>query len=329
MFKKQLLNTLVLYSYVKNKRVIITGGAGFIGSHLAEELAENNEVVVIDNLSTGKLENIKHLIDGKKIAFRKGDIRNLDFLKNEFEGVDYIFHQAAIPSVPRSIEDPVLTNEVNVNGTLNVLIAARDCGVKKVIYASSSSIYGDTPILPKKEDMPPNPLSPYAVSKLTGEYYCKAFSVVYGLKTVCLRYFNVYGPRQDPTSQYAAVIPRFITRILDNKPPIIYGDGNQTRDFTYIKDVVIANILAAETNVEGVFNIANGKRISINELANKIMDIIGEQFDPIYDKPRPGDIKDSLADISKARAKINYRPKYNLEKGLEVTIKWFREQKKN
>jgi len=313
---------------MKNKKVIITGGAGFIGSHLAEELAENNEVVVIDNLSTGKLENIKHLID-KKIVFKKGDIRDIDSLENLFEGADYVFHQAAVPSVPRSIKDPVSANEVNVNGTLNVLIAAKNCDVKKVIYASSSSVYGDTPTLPKKEDMLPNPLSPYAVSKLTGEYYCKAFSVVYGLKTVCLRYFNVYGPKQDPTSQYAAVIPRFITRILDNKPPIIYGDGKQTRDFTYVKDVVIANILAAETDAEGVFNIANGKRISINELANEIMDIIGKRLDPIYDKPRPGDIKDSLADISKARMKINYKPKYNLEKGLEVAIKWFQEQRKN
>mgnify|MGYP000394964556 CR=1 FL=1 len=234
---------------MKNKKVIVTGGAGFIGSHLAEELAESNEVVVIDNLCTGKLENIKHLIDNEKIVFKKGDIRDLVFLRREFEGADYVFHQAALPSVPRSIEDPALTNGVNVNGTLNVLIAAKDCEVKKIVYASSSSIYGDTPILPKKEGMLPNPLSPYAVSKLTGEYYCKAFSVVYGLKTVCLRYFNVYGPRQDPTSQYAAVIPRFITRILDNKPPIIYGDGRQTRDFTYVKDVAIANILAAETNV--------------------------------------------------------------------------------
>jgi len=206
---------------MNNKKVIITGGAGFIGSHLAEELAETNEVAVIDNLSTGKLENIKHLIDDKKIIFKKGDIRDLDFLKKEFEGTDYVFHQAAIPSVPRSVENPVLTNEVNVNGTLNVLIAAKNCGVKKVICASSSSIYGDTPTLPKKEDMLPNPLSPYAVSKLTGEYYCKAFSVVYGLKTVCLRYFNVYGPRQDPTSQYAAVIPRFI----EIKPEILHMSG--------------------------------------------------------------------------------------------------------
>lgn len=313
---------------MKNKKVVVTGGAGFIGSHLAEELAKNNEVIIIDNLSTGKIGNIQHLLELDNVSFIKGDVRDLELLKKSFENADYVFHQAAIPSVPRSIKDPISTNEVNVNGTLNVLIAARDCDVKKVVYASSSSVYGDSPTLPKKESMLPNPLSPYAVSKLTGEYYCKVFSILYGLKTICLRYFNVYGPRQDPSSQYAAVIPKFISRILNNKPPIIYGDGKQTRDFTFVKDVVYANILAAETQAQGIFNIATGKRISIHDLAHKIMNIIGKHLNIIYDKPRPGDIRDSLADISKAIAKINYKPKYSLDKGLEVTIKWFQKQKK-
>ena len=305
---------------MKNKRVIITGGVGFIGSHLAEELAENNEVVVIDNLSTGKLENIKHLIDNEKIIFKKGDIRDLDFLKKEFDGVDYIFHQAAIVSVPFSIEDPVLTNEVNVNGTLNVLIAAKECGVKKVIYASSCAVYGDNPKLPLKEDILPMPLSPYAVTKLAGEYYCQVFTEIYGLPTVSLRYFNVYGPRQDANSDYAAVIPKFIKRVLEDKPPIIYGDGNQTRDFIFVKDVVKANIMAAESNATGFFNIASGKQISINELANIILEIMGKDFEPIHQKPRPGDIKHSVADISKANSKLRYQPKYSLMEGLRITI---------
>jgi len=308
---------------VKNKRVVITGGAGFIGSHLAEELAENNEVVVIDNLSTGKLENIKHLIDNKKIVFKKGDIRDLDFLKEEFKGVDYVFHQAAIVSVPFSVEDPILTNEVNVNGTLNVLIAARDCGVKKVIYASSCAVYGDNPNLPLKEDMLPMPLSPYAVTKLAGEYYCQVFTEVYGLPTISLRYFNVYGPRQDANSDYAAVIPKFIKRVLEDKPPIIYGDGKQTRDFIFVKDVVKANIMAAKSNATGVFNIASGKQVSINELANLIIEIMGKDFEPIHQRPRPGDIRHSIADISKAKEKLNFQPEYSLKEGLEKTVRWF------
>ncbi len=308
---------------MSSKKVVITGGAGFIGANLAEELVKQHEVVVIDDLSTGRIENIEHLLNNESFKFIKRSITDLNLLKQTLKDVDCIFHQAAIPSVQRSLENPLATNEVNVKGVLNVLIAAKDCGVKKVVYASSSSVYGDTPELPKRVDMKPNPMSPYAVSKLAGEYYCKAFSEIYRIKTVCLRYFNVYGPKQDPTSEYAAVIPRFITRILSNQPPVIFGDGDQTRDFTFVKDVVKANILAMENNVEGIFNTACGQRISINELANKIMEIVGIKLNPVYDKPRPGDVRHSLADISLAKQKLGYVPEYSLERGLEVTIKWF------
>lgn len=309
-------------------KVVITGGCGFIGSNLAHELMNENEVIVIDDLSTGRIENIANLKNSENFKFIRGSITDLNLLKQVFKDVEYVFHQAAIPSVQRSVENPIATNEANINGTLNVLLAARDSGVKKVIYASSSSVYGDTPILPKREDMKPNPKSPYAVSKLVGEYYCKVFSEVYGLKTVCLRYFNVYGPKQDPYSEYAAVIPRFITIALNDQPPVIFGDGNQTRDFTFVKDVVKANVLAMEKNVEGVFNIACGNRISIKELANKILETIGLKLNPVYDKPRPGDIRHSLADISLAEERLGYVPEYDMKKGLEMTIKWFSESLK-
>lgn len=301
-------------------KVVVTGGCGFIGSNLVEELIKLGfEVVVLDNLTTGKIENIK----GLKCKVVIADIRDLKALRDIFVDTECVFHQAALPSVARSIKDPVLTNDVNITGTLNVLIASRDCEVEKVIYASSSSVYGDTPTLPKREDMKPNPKSPYAVSKLAGEYYCRVFSEVYGLKTVCLRYFNVYGPKQDPYSEYSAVVPRFICRIIKGKPPIIFGDGNQTRDFTFVEDVVKANILAMKKNVEGIFNIATGKRVSIKNLAEMIMEIVGAKLKPIYDKPRPGDIRHSLADISLTMKKLGYKPEYDLRKGLEVTIRWF------
>ncbi len=310
---------------MENKKVVITGGSGFIGSHLVEELARNNEVIVIDDLFTGKIENIEHLIDKEGVIFKKGDIRNLHLLINNFRDADYVFHQAAVVSVPLSIKSPVLTNEVNVNGTLNVLIASRECNVKKVVYASSCAVYGDNPNLPLKEDMSPMPLSTYAVSKLAGEYYCQIFNEVYGLSTVSLRYFNVYGPRQDANSDYAAVIPKFIKRVLENKPPIIYGDGEQTRDFIYVEDIVKSNMLAAESNATDVFNVASGKKISINRLANAIIDaIMGAYLKPIHDKPRLGDIKDSLADISKTKKRLNFNPKYSLKKGLKETIEWCR-----
>jgi len=303
-------------------KVVVTGGAGFIGSNLAEELLKKHEVTVIDNLSTGRIENLDQIMN--RINFIEGSITDLDLLKEAFSGSDTVFHQAAIPSVQRSVDNPIASNEANVEGTLKVLVAARDCGVRKVVYASSSSAYGDTPTLPKHEDMKPNPMSPYAISKLAGEYYCRVFSEVYGLKTASLRYFNVYGPRQNPESQYAAVIPRFITRVLANSPPVIYGDGKQTRDFTFVKDVVKANILAMQSPAQGVFNIACAKRVSLNELAGKIMKITGIRIDPIYEEPRQGDVRDSLADITEARRELGYEPDFDLDSGLEETIKWFR-----
>lgn len=304
-------------------KLVITGGAGFIGSNIAEELSKekDNEIIIVDDLSTGKMANLRKF--DQNINLVRGSITDLNLLKVVFKGVDYVFHQAAIPSVPRSIKDPIASNNANVNGTLNVLVAARDCGVKKVVYASSSSVYGDTPELPKRERMTPNPLSPYAVTKLLGEYYCNVFNNIYGLKTVSLRYFNVYGPRQDPYSDYAAVIPKFINRVSENKPPVIYGDGEQTRDFTFVKDVVRANILAAKSDAEGVYNIANGNRISINELANMIMALIGNNLTPIHDDPREGDVKHSLADISEAKKNLGYEQGYSLEEGLRGTIEWF------
>jgi UDP-glucose 4-epimerase len=311
---------------LKNKYVVVTGGAGFIGSNLVQILKKNNKVKVIDNLSTGYLKNIKDLINNNEVEFVKGTITNLNFLQQTFKGIDYVFHLAAIPSVPRSVINPIRSNNTNINGTLNVLVAARNNNVKKVIYSSSSSVYGDTPTLPKKEAMKPCPLSPYAVGKLTGEYYCQVFKEVYNLSTISLRYFNVYGPQQDKLSEYAAVIPKFITLISNNKPPIIFGDGQQTRDFTFVKDAVNANILAAKNKETGVFNIACGKRISVNELAKLIMKITGKKIEPKYKEPRPGDIKHSLADISKAKQKLGYVPKTKMQEGLEETIEWFHKQ---
>lgn len=302
------------------RKVIVLGGAGFIGSNLAEELAKKHHVVIIDDLSTGRIENIQIQMNDN-IEFVKGSISDLSRLRQIFEGAYCVFHQAAIPSVQRSIENPLATNEVNVDGTLKVLIAARDCGIKKVVYASSSSVYGTTAELPKKESMKPNPLSAYAASKLAGEYYCTAFSV-YGLKTVALRYFNVYGPKQDACSDYAAVIPRFIAKVRSNNPPVIYGDGQNTRDFTFVKDVVRANILAMDRG-EGAFNIASGKRISINELADMIAGMLGKNLKAVYTDPRKGDVRHSLADISRAKKELQYEPEYSLEEGLDMTIKWF------
>ena len=299
--------------------ILVTGGAGFIGSNLAEELLEKHEVVIIDDFSTGRVENVENL----DVELVQGSITDPDLLKENFRGVDYVFHQAALPSVQRSVEDPVLANEVNVCGTLNVLVAARDADVKKVIYASSSSVYGDTPELPKREDMKPDPKSPYAVAKLAGEYYCRVFNEIYGLKTVALRYFNVYGPRQDPSSDYAAVIPKFVNRVMAGKAPIIYGDGEQTRDFTFVRDVVQANVRAMESDATGVFNVAAGTRISVNDLAGMIMEIIGNRVECAYEEPRAGDVRDSLGDISKAHAGFGYVPRYGMEDGLRETIGWF------
>lgn len=308
---------------MKGKRVVITGGAGFIGSHLAEELAGRGyHTIVLDDLSTGKMENIEKLLRNSNVEFISGSITTLPLLQEVFKGVQYVFHQAALSSVPRSIEDPNASHEANITGTLDVLLTAKDNGVKKVIYASSSSVYGDTPTLPKREDMMPCPLSPYAVTKLAGEYYCQTFQEVYQLPTVYLRYFNIYGPRQDPNSQYAAVIPQFIKRINEGNSPIIFGDGEQTRDFTFVKDAVQANILAAESDACGLFNIGRGESITINRLAELITELVGNGVRPIHQEPRPGDIRHSLADISKAKA-FGYEPKYGLEAGLGETIRWF------
>ncbi len=306
------------------KKAVVTGGAGFIGSHLAEELVNHGyQVIILDDFSTGKKENIDPLLESRPVELIEGSITDLSLLQKVFQSVDKVFHLAAVPSVPRSIKNPQASHEVNATGTNNVLLAARDNGVGKVIYASSSSVYGDTPTVPKKETMSPNPQSPYAVAKLTGEYYCQVFYRVYGLTTVSLRYFNVYGARQDPNSQYAAVIPLFIKRISEGKPPYIFGDGKQTRDFTFVKDVVEANILVAESEKMGVFNIGRGERVPINQLVRLISKIMEVNVAPVYKKMRKGDVLHSLADISRA-GDFGYHPKYSLEEGLREIIRSFR-----
>ena len=308
---------------MRRQRVIVTGGAGFIGSHLAQELAKENEVIILDDFSSGKAENVSELSKMPNVRVVKEAILNLPLLHQLFDGIDYVFHLAADPSVAGSIANPLKTNEVNITGTLNVLLAARDGKVKKVIYASSSAIYGDAPI-PNVETMIPNLGSPYALTKLAGEYYCQLFTEIYGLPTVSLRYFNVYGPGQDADSDYAAVIPKFIHRILTNQPPIIYGDGEQTRDFIFVEDVIKATILAAEQHVQGeAINIACGKNTSINQLANGLIAMLGKNLSPEYTEPQPGDIKYSVADISKAEKLLGSKPGYNLEEGLPATIAYF------
>lgn len=308
------------------KNVVVTGGAGFIGSHLAEELVDRGyHVTIVDDLSTGKLENIAGFLELKKdnVEFVRGSIIDLPLLQKLFQGVEYVFHQAALARVPRSIDDPLSTNEVNITGTLNVLLAARDNKVRKVIYAASSSVYGDSPTLPQREDMPTNPLSPYALTKLAGEYYCNIFRQIYGLSTVSLRYFNVYGSRQDPHSQYATVIATFILRVSQNLPPTIFGDGEQSRDFTFIEDAVQANILAAENNAEATYNIGGGRTTTINQLAQLILGLMGKDLPPVHDKPRPADPRHTLADISRAQG-FGYEPKWTLENGLREIIKEFK-----
>jgi len=308
---------------------LVTGGAGFIGSSLVRGLLkERNTVRVIDNLSTGSLSNLEEILG--QIEFIDGDIRKLSTIQKACENIKYVFHQAAVPSVPRSIESPVDSNQSNIDGTLNVLLAARDQGVRRVIYAGSSSVYGDTPELPKKEDLKPHPLSPYAVTKLTGEYYCRIFSDVYGLETVITRYFNVFGPRQNPESQYAAVIPKFIDSYLKGNPPTVFGDGEQTRDFTFVDNVVHANILCsqAQKTAGEVINIATSSRISLNELITLLKEITGKDIDPVYREPRKGDVRHSLADISRAKKLIGYEPIADLKQGLRRTIQWMQKNQK-
>jgi len=285
-----------------------------------EELCQENMVIVIDNESTGNVDNIKHLEEGF-IDMDLGDITTMD-LVSSFEDCDYVFHQAALPSVPRSIKDPLSSNEANVTGTLKVLIAAKEAGCKKVVSASSSSVYGDTPVLPKVETMDMNPKSPYAVTKATGEMYSKVFEEVYGLQTASLRYFNVFGPRQDPNSQYSAVIPKFIDKLIKGEAPVIYGDGKQSRDFTFVKKVVQANILAAESNKTGSFNVACGKRYTLNQLVGMLNEILGTYIEPEYASERAGDIKHSLADVGRMES-IGYSGEGEFIDELRVTAEFF------
>ena len=301
-------------------RILITGGCGFIGSNLAEELSRDHDVVILDNLSTGKFDNIKDL----NVEFVKGDILDLNLLRRLARNVDCISHQAAVVSVPESIRNPVHAEEVNAKGTLNVLISARDSGIERVVNASSCAVYGNVDILPIREDFPPNPKSPYAVTKLTAEYYCNVFSEIFGLKTISLRYFNVYGPKQNLDSEYAAVIPKFIRRIANGEPPVIYGDGEQTRDFVYVKDVVRANIIALKSRECGTFNVATGNRVSINRLASMIAEIMGVNSKFIYGRPREGDIRHSQGDITKIKKILGFEPIYSMEEGLRETIEWLK-----
>jgi UDP-glucose 4-epimerase len=308
---------------------LITGIAGFIGSNLAHELLRRGQRVRgFDNFETGKRENLESLKDA--IEFRELDMLDSKGVVEACRGVDYVLHQAAIPSVPRSVADPVGSHNANINGTLNVLIAARDAQVKRVIYAASSAAYGDIPTLPKHEDMLPAPISPYAVQKLSGELYMSSFHKVYGLETVSLRYFNVFGPRQDPTSQYSGVLAKFISQMLEGETCTIFGDGEQSRDFTYIDNVVNANLLACEapkTNVSGrVFNVATGTRFSLNETFRILSRIIGYSEEPRYAPPRAGDVKHSLADISRTQAALGYQPTVDFESGLRRTVEWYKEE---
>jgi len=306
---------------MKNKKVAVTGGLGFIGSHLVERLNEDNEVILVDNQSTGKIENIKDL-NFSKIDTILGDITSIN-LEEIFEGCDYLFHLAAATSVPESVDNPLHCNNVNITGTLRVLEAAKNVGIKKAVFSSSSAVYGVVKTLPANEKHPINPSSPYAVSKAAGELYCNAFSKIYGLPTISLRYFNVFGPKQDPESQYAAVIPNFIEKMLKGERPVIYGDGEQTRDFISVKHVVDANILAAESIEMGTFNIGLGKSTSINQLFRIIKETLGRDIEPVYEEERAGDIKHSVADVSKAKS-FGFSPENDFESDLKETIEWFK-----
>lgn len=310
------------------KKYLITGGAGFIGSNIVKKiLGQGDFVRVVDNLSTGRKENIEEFLDNPKFDFIEGDLTDLNVAELAVGGVDFILHQAAIPSVPRSIEDPLKSNNANITATLNLLITAKKYGVKKIVYASSSSIYGNNPMSPKKEDFPINPLSPYALTKYTGERYCQLFWDIYKLPTICLRYFNVFGPKQNPNSQYSAVIPSFIKSVLADKRPTIFGTGEQSRDFTYVDNVIEANLLAIKS-VQGfgeVFNIACNEETSLKELLNLIQEIIGTKVEPHYTQPRKGDVLHSRADISKAQNILGYKPVVNLKEGLIKTVDWYKQ----
>jgi UDP-glucose 4-epimerase len=314
----------------KMSKILVTGGAGFIGSNLAEALLRRGHFVrVLDDFSTGRRENLIFDKRYPSLGIMEGDIREAATCQEAVKGMEYVFHQAALPSVQRSVEDPATSNAVNVGGTLNILLAARGEGVKRVIYASSSSVYGDTPTLPKHEEMPSHPLSPYALQKNIGEQYCQLFHQLYGLETVSLRYFNIFGPKQDPNSIYSAVIPKFIDALLQGRPPIIFGDGEQSRDFTYVENVVQANLLAmsAEHLHGEAINIACGQRTSLNQLLDILKGILRSKQSPVYEEPRKGDVRHSLADIRKGKEIMNYEPTVGIEVGLKKTVEFFQRQK--
>ena len=303
---------------------LVIGGAGFIGSHIADELLRRGASVrVLDNFSTGKRDNLQEALS--HVDLIEGDVGDLETVRWAMAGASYVIHLAALSSVPHSVADPLAANQTNLVGTLNVLVAARDVGVHRVVYASSSAVYGEDPVLPKREDMLTLPLSPYAVSKLAGEHYCRAFQHIYGLPTTVLRYFNVFGPRQDQTSQYSAVIPRFIAALLQGEPPTIYGDGLQSRDFVYVADVVRANLLACESpdGVGQVFNIGSGERYTLLDLVSNLHQILDVSIDPRFTDPRPGDIRHSYADIGQIRCMIEYQPDVSFYEGLERTVTWY------
>lgn len=307
---------------------LITGIAGFIGSSIARELLSRGERVRgLDNFATGKLDNIAEIRNG--IDFREADITDLEAMREACAGVDYVLHQAAIPSVPKSVLDPLGSNLANVDGTVNVLVAARDAKVKRVVYAASSSAYGDTPTLPKNEDMRPDPISPYAVAKLASEHYMISFYRCYGLETVCLRYFNIFGPRQDPSSPYSGVLAKFTTQMLRGEQPTINGDGEQSRDFTYIDNAVEANLLACKAPAQKaagqMFNVATGRRVTLNETFKVLQNLTGYKGQPKHGPDREGDVKHSLADISRAETGLGYRPLVDFEEGLRRTVEWYRE----
>jgi nucleoside-diphosphate-sugar epimerase len=303
---------------------LVTGGAGFIGSHLTQEIVRRGHTVrVVDSLVTGKRANLHHI---SGVEFVEGDLADLGVARAAVDGCEYVLHQAAIPSVPRSVKDPITSNRANVDATLNTLVAARDAGVKRLVFAGSSSAYGDTPVLPKHEGMPNNPLSPYALQKVVGEQYLQMFTKLYGFESVSIRYFNVFGPRQDPSSPYSGVISVFATALLENRAPTIYGDGHQTRDFTYVANVVDGVLRACEApKANGqVINVATGARISLNELFYAMRDLMGGGLEPTYVEPRQGDVRDSQADIRKAKELLGYEPIVSFEDGLSRTIEWYR-----
>ncbi|OGD24086.1 MAG: Vi polysaccharide biosynthesis protein VipB/TviC [Candidatus Aminicenantes bacterium RBG_13_63_10] len=309
---------------------LVTGGAGFIGSHIVEELVRRGERVrVLDNFQTGKRENLAPFL--KSIELAEADIRDRDACRDAVRGMDVVLHQAALASVPRSVKDPLQSHEVNVTGTLNLLDAARQEGVRRFVFASSSSVYGDDPGLPKVEGREGRTLSPYAVNKAACERYCQVFHLVYGLETVCLRYFNIFGPRQDPFSQYAAVVPLFIRSYLEGRAPVIFGDGEQSRDFTYVTNVVQANLLAAEAPAAPgqVYNIGCGERTTVGLLAGLIGDILGSSLRPAHEPVRAGDVRHSLADISKARKELDYTPRIGFREGLERTVRWHQDKERS